>query len=229
MYHDLIKKWDEHHCAQHVNNLAWGISDFFKHHDINEISYIDIGANVGKVYDLLAGLMKVKNAYFFEASPLLYGYLEEKYKNNNDIIMYNYAISNVDSEVCFDESSMLYQFQNNIENLNLGLSKITHHSDVRVKARKISSLLQELPGAFECKFIKIDTESMDLHILQDLVSIITKFKTLPVIEFEKNYNGNNITDEQAQEILDLYGGAGYKPLNIHECHGDGLLVPEFYT
>jgi len=208
--------------------LAWGISDFFKHHDINEISYIDIGANVGKVYDLLAGLMTVQNAYFFEASPLLYGYLQEKYKNNNSIVMHNYAISNTDSEVCFDESSMMHQFQNNIENLNLGLSKITHHSDVKVKARKISSLLQELPGTFECKFIKIDTESMDLHILQDLASIITKFKTLPVIEFEKNYNGNNITDEQAQEILNLYGSAGYKPLNIHECHGDGLLVPEFY-
>ena len=228
MYHDLIKKWDEHHCAQHVNNLAWSISDFFKHNDINEISYIDIGANVGKVYDLLAGLMTVQNAYFFEASPLLYGYLQEKYKDNTSIVMHNYAISNTDSEVCFDESSMIHQFQNNIENLNLGLSKITQHSDVRVKARKISSLLQELPGAFECKFIKIDTESMDLHILQDLASIIIKFKTLPVIEFEKNYNGNNITDEQAQEILNLYCHAGYKPLNIHECHGDGLLVPGFY-
>jgi FkbM family methyltransferase len=228
MYHDLIKKWDEHYCAQHVNNLAWSISDFFKRNDINEISYIDIGANVGKVYDLLAGLMTVQNAYFFEASPLLYSYLEEKYKDNSAIIMYNYAISNTDSEVCFDESSMIYQFQNNIENLNLGLSKITHHSDVRVRARKISSLLQELSDTFECKFIKIDTESMDLHILQDLITVITKFKTLPVIEFEKNYNGNNITDEQAQEILDLYRNAGYKQLNIHECHGDGLLIPEFY-
>ena len=228
MYHDLIKKWDEHYCAQHVNNLAWSISDFFKRNDVNEISYIDIGANVGKVYDLLAGLMTVKNAYFFEASPLLYSYLQEKYKNNSAIIMYNYAISNTDSEVCFDESSMIYQFQNNIENLNLGLSKITHHSDVRVKARKISSLLQELSDTFECKFIKIDTESMDLPILQDLASIITKFKTLPVIEFEKNYNGNNITDEQAQETLNLYCNAGYKPLNIYECHGDGLLIPEFY-
>jgi fructose-bisphosphate aldolase class 1 len=97
-----------------------------------------------------------------------------------------------------------------------------------VKARKISSLLQELPDTFECKFIKIDTESMDLHILQDLAGIITKFKTLPVIEFEKNYNGNNITDEQAQEILNLYRNTGYKQLNIHECHGDGLLIPEFY-
>jgi FkbM family methyltransferase len=224
---DFIKKWDDVYCAQHVYNLVNNITSLFLRNKINEISYLDIGANVGKVYDLLSKKIKINEAYFIEASPILFNYLKQKYSENKNLFLFNNAAFNKNDTIHFDQTSMLYQFQHNLkENLNLGLSRINYsENSVPVQAISLSNFLIENNLFDKLSFIKIDTESVDFLILEDILNVISKFINKPVIEFEVNYSNCNMTDNTAQLILDNYHSNGYHHLKISNCHGDGLLVP----
>jgi hypothetical protein len=67
---------------------------------------------------------------------------------------------------------------------------------------------------------------VDFNILNDLITIISKFKTKPIIEFEVNYHMGPITKDNAQSILDKFTNVGYKKLKLEDCWGDGILIPE---
>jgi hypothetical protein len=60
--------------------------------------------------------------------------------------------------------------------------------------------------------IKIDTENMDFPILEDLIPVIPKFKQLPIISFECNWNTlpKDFTPTMSiVEILETYANMGY--------------------
>lgn len=227
---EKIKDWDQKFCEQHVVNLVYGISNTFQKNGIEKISYVDIGANVGKVYDLLNQKLVVDRVWMIEASPLLFEYLQQKYENNINVSLFNYAANDTNGEVYFDESSMIHQINHNSDNLNFGLSKIGHTIDSKiVRSVKISEFFDQNDEIYnEVRFIKIDTESVDFNILKDLLSIITKFKRLPVIEFEVNYFVIGMSEDEAQSILYKYEEKGYNKLSLKDCHGDGILVPKSF-
>jgi FkbM family methyltransferase len=227
-YFDKVKQWDDQHCEKHVWNLVNNIKELLTSKNINELYYIDIGANVGKVYDLLNTNNLVKKVWMYEASPILYDYLKIKYNENNDVVIKNVAISDNEGDVNFDESSIIYQVNNNATDLNFGLSKITDSlTQTKVKCNKISNLvLNDDEILSNVTFIKIDTENMDFNILNDIVNIIDKFRIKPIIEFEVNYHMGPITKEMAQSILDKFESFGYKKLKLDDCWGDGILIPE---
>jgi FkbM family methyltransferase len=229
MSYDYIKKWDDIFCAQHVVNLVNHISNLLLRNNINEINYLDIGANVGKVYDLLSEKLVIKKAYLVEASPLLFNYIKNKYANDSKVELFNFAAFNEETKIMFDQSSMIYQFETDGANLNFGLSKIQHTpQSVEVDAKRISTFLSEHKLFNDLSFIKIDTESVDFMVLEDILSVISFFNIKPLIEFEKNHFLQGLTDEQAQYILNRFNEYGYKLLNLDSCYGDGLLTPEGY-
>jgi hypothetical protein len=123
---EKIKIWDESHCSKHVINLVNGIHNILIKNNITEISYVDIGSNVGKVYDLLSKKVTINKVWMFEASELLFEYSKEKYINDNKVILHHGAVNNNEDIVDFDESSMIYQIEHSdIDgDLNFGLSKI---------------------------------------------------------------------------------------------------------
>lgn len=224
---DKIKEWDNIHCEKHVLNLVNNIKHLLKEKKINEVYYIDIGANVGKVYDLLKKYCMIKKVWMFEASPTLFNYLELKYKEDKNVTLKNIAVSDKLGEVNFDESTIFYQINNNIPDLNFGLSKIVNSStDLKIQSDKITNLLDSDEIFNNVSFIKIDTENMDFFILKDLISIVDKFKIKPIIEFEVNYHMSTITKEMAQEILFEYKKYGYKELRLEDCWGEGILIPK---
>jgi len=230
MSYDYIKKWDDIFCAQHVINLVNHISSLFLKNNINQINYLDIGANVGKVYDLLSERIPINKAYLVEASPLLFNYIKQKYTNNSKVQLFNFAAYNEETKIQFDQSSMLHQFETDGSNLNLGLSKIQHTpQSVSIDAKRVSTFLNERQLFSELSFIKIDTETVDFMILEDLLKVISLFDVKPLIEFEKNHFIQGLSDEQAQHILDKFVNYGYKPLNLGQCYGDGLLIPEGFV
>jgi FkbM family methyltransferase len=222
-----IKKWDDLHCEKHVMNLVNNITELLSSKGITELNYIDIGANVGKVYDLLKERNNLKKVWMYEASPLLYEYLKLKYESDVNVMLTNVAISDKEGMVPFDESSILYQIKNNTEEFNFGLSKIGNsESELKVNSNKITNLISNDREILDnVTFIKIDTENVDFFILDDLVSIIKDFKVKPIIEFEVNYQSSTINKENAQFILDKYSSVGYKPLRLEDCWGDGILIP----
>lgn len=224
---DKIKEWDNIHCEKHVWNLVNNVKRLLKEKKINDIYYVDIGANVGKVYDLLKKDTIIKKVWMFEASPTLFDYLVLKYKEDKNVILKNIAVSNELGEVNFDESTIFYQINNNISDLNFGLSKIVNNNtDLKIQSDKITNLLDSDEIFNNVSFIKIDTENMDFFILKDLISIIDKFKIKPIIEFEVNYHMSTITKEIAQEILFEYKQHGYNELKLEDCWGEGILIPK---
>ena len=226
---EYIKSWDNVFCEQHVVNLVEQI--YIKiinyYGDQTPIYFIDIGANVGKVYDLLSKKISIQQTYMFEANHGLYHYLIEKYNNKDSIKIYHNAIGLDNKMVYFDESSMDYQIDNNCVTLNFGLSKITNSPTNRtVESLPISQFLNNNNYLYNkpC-FIKIDTENFDYQILSDLVTVIDLFKQKPLIEFENNYFCDGYDSTWAQNIVDQYVAKGYEKLIVARDMGDGILQP----
>lgn len=226
-----IKDWDDKYCEKHVINLCNYISQIFSSKNIFNIQYIDIGANVGKVYDVLSKMIQIDGAHLFEASPILYEYISKKFENQSFINTYNYAIYKDERTVSIDESSMLHQMtQNEYNDLNFGLSKISEFNQGNIKAIPISTFLNNNTFLYNnINFIKIDTENVDLEILEDILTVINNFQRKPLIEFEKNYFINGHADKYCQSILDQFTKYGYQPIDIKYCSGDGVLIPDYLS
>jgi FkbM family methyltransferase len=229
-YFDKIKQWDDLHCEKHVFNFVNQIYDILNKNNFTSINYIDIGANVGKVYDLLSNKITINQAYLYEASPILYSYLEKKYKNNISVKTHNITINNNTGSVFFDETSLIHQIENNFSDLNLGLSKITNNQNLtKVDSTKLSTILNQDKDLFtNINFIKIDTENVDFYILIDLLTVIDFFEKKPIIEFEINYFMNGHPQIWAQNIIDEFFKHGYNSLNLSDCYGEGILIPNTF-
>lgn len=226
-YYNDIKKWDDTFCINHVINLVRTIGDTFKENGIKELHYLDIGANVGKVYDLLNEYYGVKKVWMYEASPILFEYLNEKYQNDEKVSVDNVAVFDTEGVVNFDQSSILNEIKNNQSNLNLGLSKIGESVfSTQVRSIKISDVIRKSEDIKKnVNFIKIDTESVDFNILDDIYGVIDLFEKKPIIEFEINYFVSRTPIEVAQNILDKYRDIGYNEISLLQTQGDGVLIP----
>ncbi len=224
-----ISDWDNIHCEQHVVNLVEQIYKKIDAYyvDNGPICVVDIGANVGKVYDLLSKKISLEQYHMIEPNIELYKYLIDKYKNNPNIKIYNNAVGLTSDVVYFDTSSMEYQINNNSTNLNFGLCKVSNSpTNQEVKSIKISQFFQENPILYEKScFIKIDTENFDYQILSDLVTVVDLFNKKPIIEFENNYFCDGHSLEWAQSIVDQYVHKGYQKIEITRYMGDGILEP----
>lgn len=222
-----IKEWDEIHCEKHVTNLVTNITNLILKNNLNNIYVIDIGANVGKVYELLKNNIEIKKVWMFEGSEILFNYIVKKFKDDEKVFITHAVINNNEEIVDFDESSMIIQIESEQSELNFGLSQIkgTNYSK-KVKSLMISNFLNENKIIYEnfC-FIKIDTETVDFNILKDLCAVINYFTIKPLIEFEVNYFTIGMSKKEAQSILDEYTFHGYFKTNLDECFGDGLLIP----
>lgn len=225
-----IKIWDEKYCGLHVGGLVNQVRDIFQKNDISKVNILDIGANVGKVYELLKEVIEVKNAWMIEASPTLYEYTTKKFKKNSKVKIYNYAAFNSNGIIDFDESSMQHQLIHNKDEdgFNFGLSAIgAYLSPKKVESVKISDFIKKEKKILKkVNFIKIDTESVDMEILEDLVNVIEEFESKPLIIFEVNYFVRGHSQEWCQKILNKFIKKGYKKINIKDCVSDGVLIPK---
>jgi FkbM family methyltransferase len=230
-YNSYIKRWDDHHCSQHVEPFLCGISNTLKsYYKQDSIIYIDIGANVGKVYDLIKekSILNIEKAYLFEGSPKLSQYMKQKYLNDSIVSVFNEIILDTKININFDDEYMDYHISKNEDYINFGLSKTNSYKNTNKKeTKKISDFFKEYNILDKKTFIKIDTENSDILILKDILSIMNIIIYKPIIEFEINYTAGGHTSEFAQLILnDFSNKYNYEHINISTMHGDGLLVPK---
>ena len=141
---EIIKYWDDNICEGHLNSESSIVIDYFKNKGVTDIKYIDIGANVGKYYDVLSKHFNIKNCVMFEGSRILSDYLKTKFKDTPTIEVFNYAISNEDKLSYFSEETIEYFLnKDNLEGLNLGLSQISPNGGTPTQMRDIYGLLNE--------------------------------------------------------------------------------------
>ena len=184
---EYIKYWDEKLVEKHVGQDIRYVVEYFRELNQNTISFIDIGANVGKIYDCLKKHFTIEKVIMVEASKQLSEYMVEKYKNEKNITIYNFAISNVAGSFNLWEGSFenLKDFTNEI---NLGLSKIENKQGNTLCLTMdyfLSNFNTLQPN--EISLIKIDTETKDLYILKDMINWLLEKNIQPYILFENNY------------------------------------------
>ena len=87
-----IKYWDENLVEKHIGQELFFLMKYLDEKNITNISFIDIGGNVGKFYDKLSEKYNINNCLIVEPSKYLVEYMEEKFKNNKNIVIFNFGL-----------------------------------------------------------------------------------------------------------------------------------------
>ena len=158
---------------------------------------IDIGMFRG-VYSFLLSKYS-KSVIGFEANPIMYKYLEQNLKKIvKNIKIYNFALSNKESEVCIkiplrNKSNLRSNFEDFYEG---GLATI--HQDNKLEGKKLETfktkcnMLDNFKFNEKIGFIKIDVEGHEQLVLEGAVNTINKDMPNLLIEIEKKHRSDSI-------------------------------------
>lgn len=224
---DIIKYWDDHLIESHLGWEIIVILEYLNKKTQKNITYLDIGANCGKYYDVLSKKFIIDYAIMAEASIHLYEYLLVKFKDNKKCFIYNSILSDSSGKVSFCDID--FSYISNINNsINLGLSKAYNsHNNNReqISAKDFFYTYIIDNNINQLDFIKIDTENRDYHIIKSLThDCIEKLKNKPLIVFENNYH-NDMSKEDAQTILNNFCSFNnYKPIDLDNIQETGAFL-----
>ena len=196
---DLIKKWDDELIEKHIGTEINYLRDFFGGKNVTKLSYIDIGANVGKFYDVLSKEYEIEKVVMVEPAPQLNEYIKEKFQSVPNCIIYDYAISDRSGKTFFQTHSIEHSTPDHI---NMGVSQIHKSEGYEVQMISGYDFFDQYVNDLESfDFIKIDTETQDYQILKSMMPLIKSLNKKPFILFENNYQ-NQMSKEDAKKILD---------------------------
>lgn len=224
-----IKFWDEEIVERHILNEIVVVKNYFLMNNIKNINYLDIGANVGKYYDIFINYgFEINNAIMVEPSHDLYDYIINKFKDKNNCKLFNLAVSNKNGITKFESIIELYKdFPKNDFSLNLGLSKLSNKGkDVELISGE--DLLKKYvePININLDFIKIDTENQDYFILESITDYIKNIEYKPFILLEHNYH-NDMSYEKAKYIYNNFlEKCNYEGISFDDLNSDIYLIPK---
>jgi FkbM family methyltransferase len=226
-HYETIKYFDDFLCERHVGCETNAVCKWLKDRGRDNITYIDIGANVGKFHDVLSRKFKINHCIMIEPCKILYDYLVSKFSGKPGIEIYNIALSDINGVMSFNSDSVTHALQGGIkDSLNLGLSKLGNKGiDISVR-NCFDFLVEHIDTSSDViDLIKIDTENRDYNILKVLVPFVSNLKDKPIICFEHNYH-NDIEKDVASKILyDFTQICNYQPVDFDKLHGDSFLLP----
>ncbi len=205
-----IEYWDKFVCENHILGEATHIKEKLAQAHKTKFKYIDIGANVGKFYDYFDRYFEIEACLMVEPSPVLFDYLQEKFRDKEGVSIVNYALSDKDGKASFFQEELdraLVATENFVE-LNLGLSRLSNKnipSSIEVKTKNSKIFFEEhIELLKEIALLKIDTETHDYFILKGLYEVLLEHNiTIPAIYFENN-NHPDLSDDQRKNIYDKF-------------------------
>jgi FkbM family methyltransferase len=223
-----IKDWDEFSEFHIVNSTNILISEL-KHK--SNIVIVDVGANSGTFFDRLNKNLNIKKAILFEPHPQLFAYLQDKYKDNDKIIIENIALSDSIRNYNLDTSAFNWNIENNYNDgsvdplFNLGLSKISYNNDGILQTNTFDNLRKKY-NLDKIDLIKIDTETEDLLVLKGFTQTVKELKDKPIIELENNWRERYFFDESQKILNDFCQINNYINDVDLNASGDYYLYPE---
>lgn len=244
-----IGHWDKNLMMGHVSGELDRLYKIFDRLNLKNISFIDIGGNVGKFYEEISKRYNVEKCIIVEASKILSEYLDSKFKDDNKVTVYNFGLSDEEGDFYFDDSWVSALEENDIDesgnNINLGLSAKTDKPGGTkfYNSNYFLENINQIP-AKEIDFIKIDTENMDIQIVSSMEPYLLKNNINPIILFENNYFATGGSDEKMQEIVNNFcercnyvkpSKSAYKSRNIfltpniRKENRKKITVCQFYT
>lgn len=143
-------------------------------------TFIDIGAHIG-YYSMLASKLVGPNGKVicFEPTPSTYGLLVKNLKDKKNVKAENLAVYSVQTNMEFNDYGLKYMVFNSFKKARLNdIDLVANHINVQ------TTTLDNYCNANNVKpsFIKIDAESVELHVLQGSVETIKKHKPKFMIE-----------------------------------------------
>ena len=184
------------------------IIKFLKKSNIFSINtFLDIGAHKGESIDFFSKNLNIKKIYSFEASLSNFEILKKKYKNNNNIVLENIALSSSISELkfnqCDESSSSTFSsinteskyLQKKMKFLNVSKLEIFFKT-IKIKTNTLDNYLKN-KNISVIDLIKLDTEGHEFQILKGLEKNLKNVKTI-IFEhhydnmLKKNYTFNDI-------------------------------------
>lgn len=167
--------------------------------------FFDIGCNKG--YYTSIWMQDPNNTiYAFEPEPYLFKELVNKFSENKNVHIFDYAISEVDGESPFYVHHNLCNSSLK-KTINLDLA-YDEASTIMVKTRRIDSLISEL-NIESIDLIKSDTQGSDLEVIK---SIGDKFFMVKRIMAEAFLNeSNNMYENEVKEsqLVEYLSGKGF--------------------
>ena len=172
--------------------------------------FFDIGAHEGKYTDLLLKEYNIKKAYLFEPQVKMFNFINEKYKDNNSINVYNQGISNKTENVLFyinkhNLTSSIKKLNPKNKYLNLKSKLFSTNLDgmieknLNIKTIKLEEFFLE-NNIFKIDLIKIDTEGHEYEVLTGLGGKM-KFIKAFLIEFHDDQTYLNYSSNKIENIL----------------------------
>ncbi|NMD01210.1 MAG: FkbM family methyltransferase [Bacteroidales bacterium] len=197
--------------------------DFFYHiinkHKIdfdNQFIYVmDIGANKGTFYFQIKNIFKKKiiKAHLVEPLDSCFGYLIDKFKDNENIIISKEALSQSQEKTNFH----IYSFDETSSLLNLLNIKEIKDLDIH-EVKTISILTNTLDNICNFDFVdflKIDTQGTEDKILKGGLKTIKKTRYIWIeVSFKQLYKGSCLFND----IYSLLVEQGFILLEIVEGH-----------
>lgn len=225
---EFIKFWDDEIVQGHIGAEVQVMQDYFNENNITKINYLDIGANVGKFYDLfLERGFEIENAIMVEPSHDLFDYMVTKFKDTPNCQLYNLAVSDSDGVTMFESHIETYKDREpNDRSINLGLSKLskTGREVELISGKRLFETYVE-PIKDSINFIKIDTENQDYFILESITEYVKNMTNKPYILSEHNYH-NDMSYDRAKNIYDRFKDeCGYEGIDFDELSGSVYLKP----
>jgi FkbM family methyltransferase len=139
---------------------------------------IDVGANKGDFsYDFLKNFKKI---FLIEPNPNLKDQLEDRFKNNTNIKIFNFGINNKNSikklYISDDTGSTLSSIKKQNKILQKNLKKTNIVSVENINFYRLDKLLKKNIALNETIFLKTDTQGNDLEVLKSLGIYLKKVK-----------------------------------------------------
>jgi FkbM family methyltransferase len=230
MINNVIEYWDNNLVERHIGTEINWLFSYLDENKINEVSYIDIGSNVGKFYDVISKKYTIKKCIMVEPSKVLFDHMSEKYLGIDSIELHNFAISDENGNYELDTSvndSINYFNEIGIdESINLGLTKLDKKKSGNTLCYSMEYFLKNINTIplKDITFIKIDTENNDLQIIKSMTELFKNNNINPFILFENNYH-NDMSDVSAKEIMSNFTKeCGYEEVDLSYA-GDNFIKP----
>lgn len=236
--YNTIRHWDENIVFKFVKKELNELCGHLEKYDMKEFSFIDIGGNVGKFYDELSKKYFVKKCEIVEACNFLCEYMNDKFKDNPNVVVHNLGLSDEEGVFYFGDEGIRWFEENDQDgtgqevNLGLSASNFVRHDNTDYPGAtkfytsgRFLERINRIPP-HEIAFIKVDTENRDLQIVSDMTDYLAKNNIRPIILFENNFR-YFLSAEQAQKLIDdICEKVGYEPVDLLNSQDNVFLLPK---
>ncbi len=219
----------------HVNELLFFYPKLRKYYNSrlqkNNIIVIDVGANRGQTIDFFLKINPKSNICAFEPNKKLIDNLLQKYRDNHNIQIFNYGVSETSGELLFKENIM--DETSTFENVNFEskyLEKKAKYLGVKkndlivnsyyVKVISLGKFLTEWDNKSDIDVLKVDVEGHELYCLKGLFSHPEVKKRIKFIQIESHHDDMYLHSNNQDLIHDLIANNGFK-LDKKIRHGFG--------